>query len=79
MNALCQDSKYRDVVESYMQNRLPQEEAHSSFQHLGSGTTAELRPPPPAYSQTAVDMPSMLVSSVEESDSTEDSDSDGLV
>ena len=76
MTELSENSKYRDIVESYMQNRLPQEGMHSSFQHLSSEKTVDLSSPPPAYSQTELDLPSMIVSSIEGS---EDSDSDVMM
>lgn len=57
-----------------MQNRLPQEETHPSFHHLSKPPEATARPPLPAYSQTDPNLPTLMVSDDEESDSNEPSD-----
>lgn len=75
MTNLPKDSKYHDVVESYMQNRLPQEGTHASFQHLGGEPETDLRPLLPAYSQAVPEGPVLLMSNNEGNDSDQDSDS----
>lgn len=72
MDSIPKESKYRDIVESHLQNRLPQEGFHLSFEHLTSETAPEERPPP-AYSQTDPKrLPRTIVLGDEDSDVTED-------
>ena len=72
MGSFLQESKYRDIVESHLQNRLPQEGLHSSFEHLTSETVPEERPAPPIYSQTDPRLPRTVVLGDDDSDLTED-------
>lgn len=65
-------SKYRDIVESHLQNRLPQEGFHSSFIHFATETAPEERLAPPAYLQTHPRLPRRVVLGDEDSDLTED-------
>ena len=67
---LSKDSKYHDIVESYMQNRLPLEGSHSSFQHLQDGPVEDLRRPPSAYCQKKPGLPKLVLSSEDDSEST---------
>ena len=57
-----ENSKYRDVVETYLQNRLPLEGIHSSFKDLNYDAEVESRQPPPVYSKTEPDLPLLLLS-----------------
>ena len=66
------ESRYRDIVESHLQNRLPLEGFHSSFDHLASGNAPQERPAPPAYSQTDPRLPNIVVLGDQDSDLTED-------
>lgn len=43
--------RLRDIVESYMKNRIPRD-LHPSYQAIDDKIIAESRPSPPAYSQT---------------------------
>ena len=72
MGPMLKESRYRDIVESHLQNRLPQEGLHSSFDHLTSGSAAQERPAPPAYSQTDPRLPNTPVRGDQDSDLTED-------
>ena len=66
------ESRYRDIVESHLQNRLPQEGIHSSFDHLANANVPQESPAPPAYSQTDPRLPDTLVLGDQDSDQTED-------
>ena len=72
MGSLAKESRYRDIVESHLQNRLPQEGLHSSFERLSIEEAAEETRPPPAYSQTDPMLPRGLELSGEDGDLTED-------
>jgi len=74
MADLSEGSKYRDVVESYMQNRLPQEGTHPSFQYLGDKRNSDLGPPPPAYSQADPELPLLLLPTEDQSTTVQDRD-----
>ena len=78
MTTLPETSKYHDVVESYLQNRLPSEGIHSSFQALRCDPEAESRPPPPVYSKTEPDLPSLLLSNEEEGGQADNDFDSGL-
>ena len=66
------ESKYHDIVESHLQNRLPQEGFHSSFDHLASATAPQERQAPPAYSQADPRLPNTVVLGDQNSDLIED-------
>ena len=72
MGSLSKESRYRDIVESHLQNRLPEEGFHSSFEHLTHKSAPGERPAPPAYSQTDPRLPRTVVRDDEDSDLSED-------
>ena len=72
MGSISKESRYRDIVESHLQNRLPQEGFHSSFEHLTSENAPQERPAPPAYSQTDPRLPGTVVIGDDDGDLTED-------
>ena len=72
MITLPDESKFRDIVESYMQNRLPFEGIHSSFQDLTCYPQVESRPPPPKYGKTEPDLPLSLLSDTGKEEQTDD-------
>ena len=67
-----EENRYRDIVESHLQNRLPQEGFHSSFDNLTSRNEPKERPSPPAYSHTDTRLPNIVVLGDQDSDLTED-------
>lgn len=68
MASLPKEGKYRDIVESHLRNRLPQEGLHASFERLIDETAPEERLQPPAYSQTDPRLPNIVLSSDGDSD-----------
>ena len=72
MGPALKENRYRDIVESHLQNRLPQEGLHSSFDHLTSESAAQDGPAPPAYSQTDPRLPNIVVLGDQDSDLIED-------
>lgn len=66
------ESRYRDIVESHLQNRLPQQGFHASFEHFANEIAPEEEPAPPAYSQAHPRLPRFAVLGDEDSDLTED-------
>lgn len=76
MATIPKDSKYCDIVESYLQNRLPHQEFHPSFQHLSERPEINARRPLRAYSQTDPDLPVLLVPKDEESEGSDESGAD---
>ena len=74
MDITPEQNKYRDIVESYVQNRLPEDGLHSSFQHLSDVPTIDTRRSPPAYSQTNPDLPKLVIQGDGESESGEEDD-----
>lgn len=74
MATLSEDSKYCDVVESYLQNRLLQEGLHPSFQHLSKETMPDLSRPSSVRLPTDPNVPSLLLSKDEESESSDEND-----
>ena len=72
MEFLPKKSKYRDIVESHMQNRLPQEGLHSSFECLTNEAAPDERSPPPVFLHTDPKRPKIVLPDDEESDLTGD-------